>query len=128
MSYSHPILVPGTPGHEDVETLRKVIEELAEGPSRADWRELLDEFDNAKIIVADIEDDLSDALDPFRDDAEHLKAVFKEIRDAVDFHGYEARDHLDTLEGVVKEVLNQLEDLKALVKSMEHTYSQADRY
>lgn len=128
MSYSHPILVPGAPGHEDIEALHKVIEELAEGPSRSDWRELLDEFDNAKIVVADIEDDLSEALDPFRDDAEHLKAVFQEIRDAVDFYGYESRDHLDMLEGTVKEVLNQLEDLRALVKSMEHTYSLADRY
>lgn len=128
MSYSHPILVPGAPGHEDVEALHKVIEELSNGPSRVDWRELLDEFDNAKIIVADIEDDLSDALDPFQDDAEHLKAMLKEIRDAVGSYGHEAHDHLDVLEAIVKETLEQLEDLKALVKSMEHTHSQADRY
>lgn len=131
MSYSHPILVPGATGHEDIEALHKVIEELAGGPTITEWRSLLEDIDEVKMTLADIEDKLHNEIDLFVDAEKTQERFFETIEYALDWDGIyydDASGALDTLKDVLKGALTCREALSNLVKSMEHTYSQADRY
>jgi len=100
MSYRHPILIPGAPGHDDPEALREAIERLTTPLSLLDIRV---ELATARDRAADIET---------------IVGKYGRVRFIAEFEGESARDYedavrenLEALQLIIEQLRTQIGEL-----------------